>query len=88
MSKSTGYIINGKYVRASSVPSGALAPRKQSLHKQFEIEKDRQEFARDLVQPYLPNGKPNPEFIDALPKEAERYGFVDKNNSNARRQKR
>jgi hypothetical protein len=88
MSKSTGYIINGKYVRASSVPSGALAPRKQVLHKQFEAERDRQEFARDLVQPYLPNGKPNPEFITALPKEAERYGFVNKDENNAVRRRK
>ena len=82
MSNSTGYIVNGKYVRTKSVPSSATAPRKQILHKQFEAEKDRQEFARDLVQPHLPNGKPNPEFITAMPKEAERYGFVNKEDKN------
>jgi len=78
----TGYILNGKYVRSSSAPSRATVPRKQVLHKQYEAERDRQEFARDLVQPYLPNGKPNPEFITALPKEAERYGFVNKDERN------
>jgi hypothetical protein len=78
----TGYIVNGKYVRTKAVPSSATVPRKQILHKQFEAEKDRQEFARDLVQPYLPNGKPNPEFITAMPKEAERYGFVNKEDKN------
>ena len=78
----TGYIINGKYVRSNSTASAATVPRKQILHKQYEAERDRQEFARDLVQPYLPNGKPNPEFITALPKEAERYGFVNKDERN------
>jgi hypothetical protein len=85
---STGYIINGKYIRTKDVPSGATAPRRQPGAKEFEAEADRMRFAKDLVQPYLPNGKPNPEFITALPEEAERYGFVDKNNSNARRHKR
>lgn len=83
----TGYILNGKYIRTTA-PSSAIAPRRQPGAKEFEAEADRQRFARDLVQPYLPNGKPNPEFITALPKEAERYGFVDKNNSNARRAKK
>lgn len=77
----TGYILNGKYVRAA-VPTNAKVPRKQVLHKIREIEHDAQEFARDLVQPYLANGKPNPEFIEALPAEAERYGFVNKEDKN------
>lgn len=84
----TGYILNGKYIRTSNTPSSATAPRRHPGAKEFEAEADRQRFARDLVQPYLPNGKPNPEFITALPAEAERYGFVDKNNSNARRAKK
>jgi hypothetical protein len=79
----TGYILNGKYVRASEVDTKAKVPRKQILHKQGEIEHDARQFARDLVQPYLPNGQPNPEFIRALPEEAERYGFVKKEDRNA-----
>jgi len=78
----TGYIVNGKYVRTPKVPADAVAPRRQPGAKEFEAEADRQRFARDLVQPYLPNGKPNPEFITALPKEAERYGFVNKEEKN------
>jgi hypothetical protein len=85
---STGYILNGVYVRAKDVPATAKTPRKQVLHKQFEIEADRERFARDLVQPYLPNGQVNEEFVRALPKEAERYGFVNRENKNARRQKK
>lgn len=84
----TGYILNGKYIRTTRAPGAATTPRKQILHKQFEAERDRQEFARDLVQPYLPNGQINSEFITALPKEAERYGFVNKDDSNIRSKKR
>lgn len=84
----TGYIINGKYVRTKAPASDALAPKRQPGAKEFAAEADRMRFARDLVQPYLPNGKPNPEFITALPAEAERYGFVNKEQSNARRAKK
>lgn len=86
--RGTGYIKDGKYIRTNSVPSTAIAPRRQLGHKEFEAQADRDRFAKDLVQPYLPNGKPNPEFITALPKEAERYGFVNKDESNARRRKK
>jgi len=82
MSGTTGYIKNGKYIRTSNIPGDATAPRRQPGAKEFEAEADRQRFARDLVQPYLPNGKPNPEFITAMPQEAERYGFVNKEEKN------
>lgn len=79
---STGYILNGKYVRSSDVPVEAKVPRKQPLHKQYETDRELEEFRRDIVQPYLPNGKPNPEFIEAMPAAAERYGFVNKEDKN------
>ena len=88
MAGSTGYILNGKYIRTPAVPSGAVAPRRQPGAAAFEADTQRTEFARDLVQPFLANGKPNPEFIDALPKEAERYGMVNKDDRNTRSKKR
>ena len=78
----TGYIINGKYVRTKNVPGSAKVPRRQPGAKEFEAQLDRERFAKDLVQPYLPNGQVNEEFIRALPKEAERYGFVKKEERN------
>lgn len=81
MGKSTGYILNGKYVRTTDVPAVAKVPRKHVLQKQFETNEDVQRFKKDLVQPYV-NGKPNPEFIDAHPAEAERYGFVKREDKN------
>lgn len=81
--RSTGYILNGKYVRASEVPSKAKVPRKQPLHSAYELDRTRDDYRKDLIQPYLHNGKPNPEFIDAYPEESEKYGFVNKDERNA-----
>lgn len=80
--KSTGYILNGKYVRAGNTPDSAKSVRKQPLHGQYETDRMREEFRKDLVQPYLPNGKPNKEFVDAFPERAEGYGFVNKEEKN------
>lgn len=80
--KTTGYIVNGKYVRATDVPSSAKVARKQPLHKQYENDRMLEDFRKDIIQPYLPNGKPNPDFIDAYPKESEQYGFVNKESRN------
>ena len=79
---STGYIMNGVYFRTKEIPDNTVTPRLQPGAKEFEAQADRDRFARDLVQPYLPNGKINPEFITALPVEAERYGFVNKEEKN------
>lgn len=79
---STGYILNGVYVRASDVPPKVTVPRKHILQKSFEQGEDVQKFKKDLIQPYDHNGKPNPEFIAAMPEEAERYGFVNKEEKN------
>ncbi len=79
--RSTGYIINGKYVRIADIPPDATAARKQPLHGQYEVDRMREDFRKDLIQPYV-NGKPNPDFIDAYPKESEQYGFVNGGEKN------
>lgn len=78
----SGYIDkHGRYIKGD-VPVDVKVPRKQPLHDQFEKDEMVQEYKRDLVQPYLPNGKPNPEFIEALPDQAEKYGFTNKEDKN------
>lgn len=77
-----GYIdANGKFVKGE-VPSTIKVPRRNPLSAGFENEQIIRDHKRDLVQPYLSNGQPNPEFIEALPEEAERYGFVKKDERN------
>lgn len=74
-----GLLVNGKYYPDKNAEDAEsnLPP----LAKQARISKMTQEYDRhdiDLVQPYLPNGKPNPDFIKYYPEEAAEYGFTKK----------
>ena len=72
-----GVLINGKYYpekKASDVREN-LPP----LAKQADISRRTMEYQRhdvDLLQPYLPDGKPNQDFIKHYPKESVEYGFI------------
>lgn len=71
--KSTGVIINGVYYK-----NGEHLPQldgRAATDKQYGYDKQRQEHAIDLIQPWA-NGKPNPEFIVHYPAEAKEYGFT------------
>jgi len=75
-----GYLLNGKYYKGTA-PSEVKRPRRQPGLKRYEQDRQIEEFRKDLIQPYI-NGKPNPEFIKAYPEEAERKGFVNKDERN------
>ena len=76
---STGYIIDGKYYKVKSDLHKLQSPQ-QSTFKHADHDRQRFEFAADIVQPRK-NGKPNPEFIDLYPDAAVEYGFVDGNQT-------
>lgn len=68
-----GQIINGTYypMKDDSILDGQTIVYKQASHAQ-----QRKDNARNIVQPYR-NGKPNPDFLEAFPKESkEVYGFL------------
>lgn len=72
-----GVIINGKYYPDKDAKSAerTLPP----LAKQADVSRRTMEYQRhdvDLLQPYLPDGTPNPDFIKHYPKEAVEYGFI------------
>lgn len=78
--KTTGYIINGVYVKSSDlseqgpqIPAGQLT---NSTYKVYSHDQQRLNHARDLIQPYTRDGKPNPEFIQQYPDEARGHGFI------------
>lgn len=71
--KSTGYIINGKYMQGAA-PLGV--PPENLQYKEWEHDKQRSEHRADLVQPYTRDGKPNDEFIMLYPEESKGYGFI------------
>jgi len=72
--KSTGYIINGKYVRGTVDPS-QLVDHEQVTWKEADHDRQRREHRVELLQPYK-DGKPNSEFIQQYPEEAKKYGFI------------
>jgi len=72
----TGYYKNGKYYRVAEVPVAQLVTPQQSTWKQADHARQRFDHAAEIIQPYLPNGDPNPAMIEAWPEDAERYGFL------------
>lgn len=72
-----GYIDkHGKY-HNEDPDVGDLLPSPTSVHKQSDHDQQRMDHRADLVQPYLANGDPNPEFIDLYPEESKHtYGFI------------
>ena len=68
-----GYILDGKYHKGTK----NLTPSQQSTWKQHDHDRQRSDFARDLIQPYTIDGKPNEKFIEAFPVESkEVYHFI------------
>ena len=72
-----GCLINGKYYpdKSSQDLDGALPP----VARQADISRKMAEYQKhdvDLIQPYLPDGTPNPDFIKHYPKESKEYGFI------------
>ena len=70
-----GILVGGKYYKnASEAPQEAhavvgtqvLSYGRESASKRYDME---------LIQPYLADGKPNPDFIKYYPKEAKEYGM-------------
>lgn len=73
--KSTGYIKNGKYIKAEPIISD-MKDTTQRTWKNADHEKQRREHARDMIQPRDYKGNPNKEFIQEYPEEAKTYGLI------------
>jgi len=71
-----GYIIDGKYYKGTP-DMAKLASRQQSTYKQHEQNRQRHDFAKEILQPWK-GGKPNEDFIGAYPEESKDYGFLPK----------
>ena len=53
-----------------------MSVRQNSTWKQHDHKRQRQDNAREIIQPYDRSGKPNQAFIDAYPEESKDYGFL------------
>ena len=75
---STGYVLNGKYYKKAP-DMHELQATQQSTWKEWDHDRQRHDYAADIVQPYK-HGKPNQEFIDLNPDAAIDYGFIKREN--------
>lgn len=72
------YILDGVYHKGSPDMS-KLQSRQQSTFKQHDQNRQRKDYAKEILQPYK-NGEPNEDFIGAFPEEAHEYGFLPSDN--------
>lgn len=72
-----GVLIDGKYyANKSAADVKRRAPAIASQSDVYNRTSQYQKFDRELIQPRLANGKPNPEFIKHYPQESREYGFI------------
>lgn len=72
-----GTLLNGKYYKdPKDVPPQAQAVVGSQLQR-YNLESQAQRHDMDLIQPYLSDGQPNPDFIKYYPKEAKEYGMEE-----------
>ena len=73
-----GVLINGKYYKnPADAPAQTRAVVSQQL-KSYNLESQAKKHDMDLIQPYLSDGTPNPDFIKYYPREANEYGMEGK----------
>lgn len=69
----TSAIVKGRW--------GVYCPECMSLEKRqnspakasYDRDRDRENHRKDMLQPWLPNGKPNTEFIRAYPERSDNF---------------
>ena len=73
-----GVLVNGKYYKdASQAPTQAQAVVGNQLQS-YNLESQAKKHDLDLIQPYVPDGSPNPDFQKYYPAEAKEYGMEEK----------
>lgn len=70
-----GVIRGGKYY-PDELPTDSQVIGVASIARNSRIDRDYEEHAQDLIQPYNPDGTPNQDFIDYYPEQAKDYGFI------------
>lgn len=70
-----GILLNGKYYKdVKDAPFNAQAKVGSQLQS-YNLESQAQKHDMDLIQPYLSDGSPNPEFLKYYPELAKEYGM-------------
>lgn len=72
-----GILLNGKYYKdIKDAPFQSKAVVGSQLQS-YNLDSQAKKHDMDLIQPYLPDGSPNPDFIKYYPKEAKEYGMEE-----------
>ena len=72
-----GILLGGKYYKdPKDAPVQDQAVVGHQLQS-YNLESQAKKHDMDLIQPYLPDGSANPEFIKYYPREAKEYGMEE-----------
>lgn len=72
-----GILIGGKYYKDPSQAPNQTQALVGSQISSYNLESQAKKHDMDLIQPYLGDGSPNPEFIKYYPAEAKEYGMEE-----------
>lgn len=75
-----GYVQDGKYV---PLDPNAVLPVKPDIgmFKQGDHERQRKDYAKEVLQPYNNDGTPNEDFINVYPDIAKDKGMIPGDNN-------
>lgn len=73
-----GFILDGVYYK-DEPNLEKLRSNQQSGYKEWDRNRQRKDFAKEILQPYNRNGTPNEDFKQAYHEESLGYGFIPKN---------
>lgn len=71
------YILDGKFYKGE-VPLHEVSKKVQSTFKSWDHDRQREDHARDILQPYNKDGSVNEEFVEQYPEESKDYGLRPK----------
>ena len=72
-----GFIDASGQYHTGTAKIASMVPQKTSVWKQGDHDRQRADHKQDLIKPYLPNGEPNPEFIEQYREESIHiYKFI------------
>lgn len=71
-----GVIKGGKYYQDEQPVKQQVKPVVSQIATRGNIDRDYEDHAHDLIQPYMADGTPNPDFIEYYPEDAKNYGFI------------
>lgn len=73
------YVIDGVYYKGDP-PLDKMRSRQQSTWKQHDHNRQRSDYAMEIIQPHNRDGTPNEDFTAVYPEESKEYGYLPSDN--------